>query len=247
MKRLTSTMLFLIGLILFSYPSLIEKYNDYRQEKILDEFKQEVMLEMNPDYQDSQLQPALKPPLYPTESLQDLKSECLELKKLALIKEKRLRTDQKRLQEEARIRREQQRKEYIASISECIIEIPKINLEMPVLNDATPKNLNISPSKVRGSSQLGNTGNYSIAGHRSKRYGRHFNRLDELGPGDRVSLHTKEKDYVYEIKEKLLVTPQETWVLDSNKNESELTLITCHPIDNPTHRLVVKGTLVESN
>jgi len=40
---------------------------------------------------------------------------------------------------------------------------------------------------------------------------------------------------------KFYVKPEELWVLEGDKENEEITLITCHPIINPTQRLIIKG------
>ena len=45
--------------------------------------------------------------------------------------------------------------------------------------------------------------------------------------------------------EKLYVKPEEVWVLNGNKTDKEVTLITCHPQVNPTHRLIIKGKIID--
>jgi sortase A len=89
----------------------------------------------------------------------------------------------------------------------------------------------------------GKDGNCVLAAHRSFTYGRFFNRLDEVFIGDRVNIETKNGMYRYTIFEKKRVLPNDTSVLDSKKGKKYLTLITCDPMKNPTHRLILVGKL----
>jgi len=50
--------------------------------------------------------------------------------------------------------------------------------------------------------------------------------------------------YTYKVFEKLVVEPEETSVLMSTE-EPIITLVTCTPIRKATHRLIVKGKLVQ--
>jgi len=131
------------------------------------------------------------------------------------------------------------------SLAEGILIIEKIELELPILTGATKENLNISAASIIDTGKPGEAGNYSIAAHRSRTYGKNFNRLDELEEEDIIKIVTKETEYQYKVTEKLYVKPKEVWVLEGNKKDKEITLITCHPMVNPTERLVVKGVIIE--
>ena len=69
----------------------------------------------------------------------------------------------------------------------------------------------------------------------------------EVEEGDTITVETAEDIYDYVVTEKLLVEPEDVWVLKKTGNKREITLVTCHPIKNPTHRLIVKGEMVFSS
>lgn len=123
-----------------------------------------------------------------------------------------------------------------------LLEIDKISLEMPILEGSSPEHLKQSVATINPNQTPGK-GNYTIAGHRSFTYGKQFNRLNELEKGDIVILKTKEKSYEYIVSRKFLVEPTDVSVLDTNKRDPEITLVTCDPAENPTHRLIVRGVL----
>lgn len=129
--------------------------------------------------------------------------------------------------------------------AEGILSIEKIGLTMPILTGATNSNLHLSLASIEGTARAGQTGNYGIAGHRSRTRGRNFNRLDEVEIGDILQVETAEGTYRYTVDEKLLVLPEDTWVLMSDGVEKRITLVTCDPMIDPTHRLIVKGSLME--
>ncbi len=128
---------------------------------------------------------------------------------------------------------------------EGILIIDKIDLKLPILTEATPQNLKVSVSSIKGTGNPGAIGNYAIAGHRSKAYGKNFNRLDELSEEDVILVTTHEKEYVYKITEKLHVQPDEVWVLEGDGKSKEITLVTCDPVNDPYQRLIVKGILID--
>ena len=137
-------------------------------------------------------------------------------------------------------------KEYIENNTDGVLKIDKINLEQPILRGATEKNMNISVASMDHTGKAGELGNYVIAGHRNYTYGRNFNRLDEVEVGDTIEVDTGKEQYKYIVEEKLYVKPQETWVLNDNKKSREITLITCHPMVNATHRLIIKGKIKDN-
>ena len=59
----------------------------------------------------------------------------------------------------------------------------------------------------------GEAGNASIAGHRTT-YGAPFNRLDELEAGDEILVTTAQGSFTYEVREQLIVSPDQVEVLD---------------------------------
>lgn len=126
-----------------------------------------------------------------------------------------------------------------------ILKIDKINLKQPVLEGSTKENMAISVTSVNPKVKPGEKSNYCIAGHRSYKYGRNFNRLNEIEKNDIIEVTYLGKDFKYKVYKKFLVKPNEVWVLDSKDNKPEITLITCNPMYNPTHRLIVKGELIE--
>lgn len=126
---------------------------------------------------------------------------------------------------------------------EGILSISSIDLSLPVLRGATEKNMKTTVASIESTGAPGLIGNYAIAGHRNFTYGRNFNRLDEMQEGDMIEVDTGEMQYEYVVTEKLYVKPEEVWVLQGNGEDREITLITCHPMKNPTHRLIIKGKI----
>ena len=146
--------------------------------------------------------------------------------------------------EENEIDNENLKKEYeINETMVGIINIEKIELYEPVLIGASENNLNIGVAWVEGTSQVGSVGNHVIAGHRSRRYGRHFNRLDELENGDSIEIITKDTSYIYTVYDKFIVKAEDVWVLKDDVVDKVITLITCDYRMKPTGRLIIKGKI----
>ena len=73
-------------------------------------------------------------------------------------------------------------------------------------------------------------------------FGKYFNRLGEIAPGDVIELETKDSIYQYEVVSTEVVEPEEVRVLDYVEGKN-LTLITCTPFMVGTHRLIVHAIM----
>lgn len=136
---------------------------------------------------------------------------------------------------------------YIESHMEGVLKIDKINVLLPILKGATKTNLDISAASVSGTGKPGEIGNYCISAHRSRSYGRQFNRLNELKKGDKIEVVVKDKTYTYAVSDKFLVEAEDTWVMLPQKGEKLLTLITCDYSRKPYPRLIIRAKLTESS
>lgn len=121
-----------------------------------------------------------------------------------------------------------------------VINIPKIDLRAPIAEGADLDTLRFAIGHMENTTRLGQVGNAVVAGHRSHSFGIYFNRLDELEIGDEIVVETASGQTVtYVIYETKLVLPDDVSVLRSSSQYKVLTLITCDPVYNPTHRLIV--------
>ncbi len=85
------------------------------------------------------------------------------------------------------------------------------------------------------------SGNYCIAGHNSTIYAEIFNDLDNIKIGTEIHLYDNDENrtyYTYEVSEKLIVNPEEIWILN-DFDDNRLTVITC--TDDGKQRQVVIG------
>lgn len=123
------------------------------------------------------------------------------------------------------------------------LKIDKIKLKLPVVEGATQKNLKSATAHLKETTALGQVGNAAIAGHRMRSKGRLFNRLGEVEVGDKIVVETKAETYTYTVYKVSIVEPTDVSVLNYNKKDKLLTLITCDPVVNPTHRLIIHAKL----
>ncbi|MEF2966092.1 class D sortase [Paenibacillus sp. M1] len=128
----------------------------------------------------------------------------------------------------------------------AIIIIPKIDVELPILEGATKSNMKYAAAHLKETAALGEEGNAAIAAHRAHTKGRLFNRLNEVEAGDEIIIEARGSRYVYVVDKISIVEPTDISVLDSeDQSKKVLTLITCDPLINPTHRLIVRGKMQE--
>ena len=92
-----------------------------------------------------------------------------------------------------------------------------------------------------GSAAPGQIGNMVLAGHNDV-YGEVFRDLDQLKPGDELVVSSQRKDYVYVVRETVIVDPADVWVMSPTDYPS-LTLISCYPYRVNTRRIVVFADL----
>ncbi|WOV88085.1 sortase [Sporosarcina oncorhynchi] len=131
-------------------------------------------------------------------------------------------------------------KEQLERVME--LEIPYIDMKQHVLDETTDTNLNIALTQIKPDQQPG-IGNFTIAGHRGYRDGRHFSNLAKVPAGEKVYLHVGDKTYIYEITDTSVIEPTQVDVLDDQAGRNEITMITCTV--SGKQRVAVKGQLVE--
>lgn len=126
-----------------------------------------------------------------------------------------------------------------------IVSIPKIDVNLMFVEGVTKQALKFAVGHMPGTAMPGKVGNCALAGHRSYTFGEYFNRLDEVEVGDEIQITRGKETYTYKVYESFLVEPTEVWVTEPIENKKIVTLITCHPVVKATHRLIVRGELVE--
>lgn len=119
----------------------------------------------------------------------------------------------------------------------AILRIPAIDAKLPVLEGVTDSNMKAAAVHFTGTALPGKAGNTVIAAHNSYVYGRLFNRLNALKPGDTVVLQSGKSSFTYKVTGMEMVEPTEVSVLRQPRTGEQLTLITCN--EDGSQRLVV--------
>ena len=125
------------------------------------------------------------------------------------------------------------------------LEIPKLGVNVIVVQGTSLEALRAGAGHYPSTPLPGQRGNVAIAGHRTT-YGRPFNRIDELRPGDAIVLTTPADRYVYKVSKMPWVTDPYDWTVTGPSNDYLLTLTSCHPKGSAQHRIIVRATLASS-
>lgn len=121
------------------------------------------------------------------------------------------------------------------------LEIPGIGLKLPVMKGTGKVALRYGAGWFEASAQPGQPGNCLIFGHRMRADGRLFNKLDKMGIGDLVNIADMDAQlYTYTVVDVIEVLPQDLFdELYKHTDGRYLSLITCTPQGEGTHRLIV--------
>jgi sortase A len=105
-----------------------------------------------------------------------------------------------------------------------VLRIPKINLEVPLLDGTDELTLNHAVGRIAGTARPRQQGNIGIAGHRDG----FFRGLKDVGVGDAIELQTLEGADTYIVDRIQVVEPHDVGVLQP-RSVASLTLVTCYP------------------
>jgi LPXTG-site transpeptidase (sortase) family protein len=122
------------------------------------------------------------------------------------------------------------------------LEIPKLGVDVIVVQGTSLSALRAGAGHYPSTPLPGQRGNVAIAGHRTT-YGRPFNRIDELRPGDEIILTTPAGRYVYKVSKMPWVTDPYDWTVAGPSSDYLLTLTSCHPKGSAAHRIIVRAKL----
>jgi len=139
-----------------------------------------------------------------------------------------------------------------ASKSFALVTIPALNLkDFPLVQGIEESDLAKGIGHYPGTAMPGGLGNFAIAGHRAGN-GEPFAEFEKLVAGDKIYVQTADATYVYSLEYDTKVKPSGTWVIDTNPKNMPvdntrklITLTTCDPKWNSTHRWVWWGSLSE--
>ncbi len=130
------------------------------------------------------------------------------------------------------------------------IEIPKVNLKCAILNEVTPRSIQIAVGQIYTANGLNKPGNTVIYGH-NYRNNLFFSRNDELNNGDKIYILNQEgTKLTYEIYNIFIATSTDTsFYIKSSEDtngKAEITLSTCTDDASTTdRRLIVQAREID--
>ena len=236
MKKKSSTIVFVIiflaGLSLLLYPFVANEWNNYRQKRLISSYESKVSeLESDGeiDYEaewkraeayNKALLPSILPDSFAIASASDEPDE-----------------------------------EYMSCLDIAgdgmmgIVEIPKINIKLPIYHTTDEDVLAKAAGHLEGSSlPIGGKNSHAvISAHRGLPSASLFTDLDKLKEGDHFLLHILDDTLCYEVDQIEVVEPKQTDSLAVEDGEDLVTLLTCTPYGVNSHRLLVRGHRVPYN
>jgi sortase A len=123
--------------------------------------------------------------------------------------------------------------------------IPSIGVNRIVVEGATADALTKGPGHFPETPLPGQLGNAAVAGHRTTHLAPFFD-IDQLQPGDEITVITLNGRYVYHVTGTVIVAPDDyaSVIPTTDVTKATLTLVSCTPRYSATNRIVVHADLV---
>lgn len=128
------------------------------------------------------------------------------------------------------------------------VEIPVIGVSLPIYHGTDEAILQIAAGHIRGSSfpTGGESTHCVISGHSGLPSARLFTELEKVKEGEIFYLKVLDETLAYEVDQIRVVEPEDFSLLEIEAGKDFCTLVTCTPYGINTHRLLVRGTRIET-
>ena len=224
-NRITNIILvfvFVLGLAIFLYPSFSDYWNSFHQSRAIAVYAEEIENLSNEEFD--------------------------RLFESAAEYNKRMQDLGPRHMDEAELADYESQLSFNGTGMMGYIEIPSINCYLSVYHGTSDAVLQIATGHIEWTSLPvgGESTHCVISGHRGLPSAKLFTELDKLRVGDRFSLFILGKELAYEVCQINTVTPDYLDLMTVVPGEDYVTLVTCTPYGINTHRLLVRGTRVET-
>lgn len=227
LNKLIIGIIFLAGLSLLLYPFVANKWNNYRQKKLITNYETAIA-EKDSAGQINYEEELQKAVAYNNALLPSILPDSFAV---------------------AAASEENQDRPYLNCLNIAgdgmmgIVEIPKINIKLPIYHTTSKKVLEKAAGHLEGSSlPVGGKSTHAvISAHRGLPSASLFTDLDQLKEGDHFLLHILNETLCYEVDKISVVEPDETSALSVEEGEDLVTLLTCTPYGVNTKRLLVRG------
>ncbi len=217
-------LMFVLGVMIFIYPLISNKYYEIKQEKQVQEYEQ--MLNELPTAEGKRI---IAQAQEYNRKLAGLDADIFSSKHLKGITELVTNGEMPSFFSAGRL---------IGSVT-----IPKIRAKLPIRVGTTEQVLSYSAGfLVHTSLPVGGKSTHSvITAHRGLPQARLFTDLDLLKNGDVFLIQVLDKPHAYQVDQIKVVKPDDTSALQIVEGEDYTTLLTCTPYMINTHRLLVRG------
>lgn len=224
-NKLIIGIIFLAGLSLLLYPFVANQWNNHRQKQLISSYEQTVSdkdAAHEIDY-DAELQ---KAQAYNEALLPSILPDSFAVAQAS-----------------------EEDKTYMDSLNIAgdevmgIVEIPKIDIKLPIYHTTDEEVLKQAAGHLEGSSlPVGGESTHAvISAHRGLPSASLFTDLDQLKKGDHFLIHVLNETLCYEVDKISVVKPEETSSLAVEEGQDLVTLLTCTPYGVNTERLLVRG------
>lgn len=112
-----------------------------------------------------------------------------------------------------------------------VLSIPRLELNMPIYLGATKQNM-ANGAAVMGQTSLpigGSNTNCVLAGHRGWNGAAYFLYINQLEPGDIVTVTNLWETLTYQVVDTQIISPNDVDAIHIQPGRELLTLLTCHP------------------
>ncbi len=126
----------------------------------------------------------------------------------------------------------------------AVLRIPKIGLEVAVLEGTDDFTLNRAVGHIEDTPRPGQKGNVGIAGHRDG----FFRGLKDVVKGDAMELETVDGRETYRVDDIWIVQPEDVYVLDPTPAPA-ITLVACYPfyfVGHAPQRYIVRAVRADA-
>lgn len=128
------------------------------------------------------------------------------------------------------------------------ITIDSIGVELPIYHTVSESVLAFAAGHMPGTSlPVGGEGSHSVlSAHRGLPNAKLFTDLDRVQLGDTFTITILDQIFLYQVDQILTVSPENTADIQIVEGQDYCTLVTCTPYGINTHRLLVRGTRIDT-
>lgn len=227
-----AALLLLSGSIILLYPSLNGLWVDYTMRRNAEAFRSYVVLSQGvPEQEASHV---VNPQPEPMQPQSQLPSEHPQLwLDMKAYNEDIFREGQESLSNPTAYEKSSFRLSDYGLETEVfgVLSIPRLSLEMPIYLGASKQNM-ANGAAIMGQTSLpigGSNTNCVLAGHRGWNGAAYFLYINQLEPGDTVTVTNLWETLTYEVVETQIISPNDVDAIHIQPNSELLTLLTCHP------------------